>query len=170
MTELHNYAHNLTNSEFRTLSVWHSARQQPKMTLDFRHTCGLAVSLGAMLIAPLAGCAYRLPAGSPRQEQRIKLVSPSPEQFTLRVRLSELRDYPVPPNGRVTLDIPAYRGGCTVYLFHKIRITRGPNPYTEKRVELLAGRNKVHRISIQQIAHLPLDPDGYHVLSVSSAH
>src|SRR6476469_1364757 len=66
----------------------------------------------SILNLALAGCVYRLPPAMLPWQQRLKVVARSPEDYVLRLRIREPRDYRVPADGRVTLDVPAYRVGC----------------------------------------------------------
>ena len=100
-------------------------------------------------------------------QQRLKVAVPSPEAYVLRLRIREPRDYRVPADGRVTLDIPAYRVGCSVYLFDKIRI-RGANPFTAKTVDVVASGKIIRQLSLKEIYALPADPEGYHLLAVKA--
>src|SRR4051794_39818484 len=61
----------------------------------------------------LTGCAYALrPYNSPSQ-QRLHVISTSPERCLIRV--AEIQDYPVATNGQVTFDVPRLPRGCGVY-------------------------------------------------------
>lgn len=113
----------------------------------------------------LAGCAYRLPVPVLPSQEHVKVAAASPEAYTLRLRIREPRDYGVPADGRVTLDIPAYRAECSVYLFGKVRIRSGSNPFTAKAIDVIAGGKILRHLSLKEISALPLDPGGYHMLA-----
>jgi hypothetical protein len=117
----------------------------------------------------LAGCAYRLPAPMLPSQQPLRVVGVSPEVYVLRLRIREPRDYRVPADGRVTLDIPSYRTGCSVYLFDKIRILRGANPFTARTIDVVVGGEITRQLSLKEISALPVDADGYHLLTVRPA-
>jgi hypothetical protein len=127
-----------------------------------------AASFGFVLALnfALAGCAYRLPAAMLPSQQRLKVAAASPEAYVLRLRIREPSDYRVPPDGRVTLDVPAYRAGCSVYLFDKLRIQRGANPFTARTIDVVAGGKITRQLSLKEISALPVDPEGYHLLAV----
>jgi hypothetical protein len=115
-----------------------------------------------------AACAYRLPPAVPPSQYRIKLVANAPDRYNLRLRVHEPRDYAVPADGRVTLAVPAYRAGCSVYLFDKLRVRSGLNPFTKKTVDVLMGGKMVRQLSLKEIAALPTDADRNHVLGISA--
>jgi hypothetical protein len=121
------------------------------------------------LIFTLGGCAYRLPVAAMPSQQRLKLLSVAPEAFSLRLRISEPRDYRVPNTGRVTLDVSGYRAACSVYLFDKLRIRRGANPFDERTVDIIVGGKIARQLSLKEISELPTDAEGYHLLPVQAA-
>lgn len=86
----------------------------------------------------------------------------------MRLRIGEPRDYRVPADGRVTLDVPSYRAGCSVYLFDKLRIRGEDNPFTAKTIDVVAGGKTIRRLSLKEISALPVDPEGYHLLAVGA--
>jgi hypothetical protein len=114
----------------------------------------------------LAGCAYRLPVPMLPSQQRLKVVSASPDAYVLRLRIREPRDYQVPADGRVTLDIPGYRAACSVYLFDKLRIQGGANPFTARTIDVVVGGKITRQLSLNEISALPADAEGYHLLTV----
>jgi hypothetical protein len=97
---------------------------------------------------------------------RVRIVADSPDRYTVRLRVVDGRQYEVPPDGRLNIAVPAYRASCSVYLFDKIRISSGANPFTAKSVDLAEGRRVVRQLSLKEIAGLPLDAEHYHVLTV----
>ncbi len=74
-------------------------------------------------------------------------------------------EYPVSEDGRVTLEVPSYRRGCDVYLFDRIPIHRGGDPAAAKTVEIVRGGKSLRKLSLTEIAALPTDSDGYHLLA-----
>jgi hypothetical protein len=127
-----------------------------------------AVSFGFVITLnfALAGCAYRLSPTVLPSQHRLKVVADSSESYVLRLRIRERRDYQVPADGRVTLDAPAYRAGCSVYLFDKIRIRRGANPFTARTIDIVVGGKITRQLSLKEISTLPADPEGYHLLAL----
>jgi len=116
----------------------------------------------------MACCAYRRTAPTLPSRQRLRVAVASPEAYDLRLRIGEPRDYRVPADGRVTLDVPSYRAGCSVYLFDKLRIRGEDNPFTAKTIDVVAGGKTIRRLSLKEISALPVDPEGYHLLAVGA--
>jgi len=130
-----------------------------------------AASFGFVLIFhfTLAGCAYRLPPVTLPSQQRLRLIGASSGPYVVRLRIREPRDYPAPPDGRVTLDVPAYRAACSVYLFDKLRIHGGADPFTAKVIDVVVDGKIVRQLSLEKISALPVDSEGYHLLPVRPA-
>jgi hypothetical protein len=127
-----------------------------------------AASFGFLLTLnfTLAGCAYRLPAPMLPSQYRLKVVANSSQAYVLRLRIREPRDYQVPTDGRVTLDVPGYRAGCSVYLFDKLRIQRGSNPFTARTIDVVVTGKITRQLSLKEISAMPVDAEGYHLLTV----
>jgi hypothetical protein len=128
----------------------------------------LFAALGLSFVS--LGCAYRLPVAAMPSTQNLKLVASAPKGYVLRLRIREPHEYRVPEDGRVTLDIPGYRAACSVYLFDRIRIRRGANPFTEKTIDVVGGGKLTRRLSLKEIAALPRDAEGYHLLTLRTAN
>lgn len=116
-----------------------------------------------------AGCAYRLPVPMPPSQQHLIVSAKSPELITLRLRIGEPHAYDVPSDGRVTLDVPSYRPGCSVYLFDKIKLRSGANPYAERTIDVVRGGKTIRQFSLKELATLPVDQAGYHLLALRPA-
>lgn len=99
-------------------------------------------------------------------QQRLKVVANLPDAYVLRLRIRDSRDYQVPGDGRVTLDVPGYRAGCSVYLFDKLRIQSGANPFTARTIDLVLAGKITQQLSLKDISALPLDAEAYHLLRV----
>ena len=122
-------------------------------------------TLALVLTAMLTGCAYRLPAGTVPSQQRLKVAGVSAEPYVVRLRIHDPNEYRVAMDGRITIDVPADRGECSVYLFDLIRVQRGVNPLTAKRFEIVQGDKNVRKLSLKEIVELPMDAEGYHLLT-----
>ena len=97
---------------------------------------------------------------------RVRVVAESPDRYVVHLRVIDERQCEVPSDGRLNIAVPASRAGCSVYLFDKVRISSGTNPFTAKSVALAEGRRVVRQPSMKEIAVLPLDAKQYHVLKV----
>lgn len=137
-----------------TLTLWYSASST---IVNRNRMRPLAYLSTIAMFLVVVGCSYRLPAATLGHKQRVKIVARSSERLTVRLHLYEPRDCPVPASGRLTLDIPTYRAACRTYLFDKLRLARGADPYLEKRVELLRGSSRVRKMSLKEISQLPRD-------------
>lgn len=122
---------------------------------------------GALILnLALSGCAYRLPVPTLPFEQHLKVVAIDPQAYMLRLRIRDPRDYRVPVDGRLTLDVPGYRAACKVYLFDKFRINRGGDPFTARTIDVIVGGKITRQLSLKEISELPVDAQGYHLLAV----
>jgi hypothetical protein len=127
------------------------------------------ISLGACLaiLLPSLGCAYALPAPNPPSSERVRIVATSPDAYVLHVDAVRSVDYQVPTDGRVTLTIPAYRHGCSVYLFTLMKVSNGNDPLKEWALRVSANGGDVRKLSLWQLSKLPTDPEGYRLIKVA---
>ncbi len=143
-----------------------------ELAMSSRHHPLRVVFLGAALFTVLAaglvsaGCAYALQPAVPASQYRLKVAAPAPTLYSIRLRLAEPRDYAVPADGRVMLDVPAYRLGCKVYIFGAIKVRGGSSPFPAKVVDVSTGGRVVRQLSLKQVIALPVDPEGYHLLAI----
>jgi hypothetical protein len=128
-----------------------------------------SLAIGFVLTFETIGCVYRLPPATLPSQHRLKVVSNSPEVYSLRLRTREPHDYRVPTDGRVTLDLPGSRDGCSVYLFDRIRIRSGASPFTAITIDVIGNGRIARQLSLKQMAALPVDAEGYHLLTVPAA-
>ncbi len=122
----------------------------------------LFVSLLAAMVV-LSGCALANPGASARTEVKLRLQTPTPERYTVRVALEPVTDYRVGPNGTVEFTVRPFVHGDCWYLFGAIRICDG----SPERVPVIEVRRdqRVHRkLSLAQTASLPADDSGYRIL------
>jgi hypothetical protein len=120
-----------------------------------------------MVVLGLAptGCAYRLPLSTLPSQQRLKIVDASAEPCAIRLRIHDPKEYRVAKDGRITVDVPGDSGECSVYLFDLIPVQRGANPLTAKTFEIVEGDKTVRKLSLKEISELPMDAEGYHLLT-----
>lgn len=116
--------------------------------------------------AVLSSCAYRLPVSNVPSQQRLMIVARSPERYVVRVQASDVAEFPVATDGRVTVDVPRLPRSCDVYLFDRIRISRGVKPLTAKSLHVIDSGNIAAKLSLAEIAKLPSDASGYHILKL----
>jgi hypothetical protein len=51
-----------------------------------------------------------------------------------------------------------------VYLFDKLRIRRGTDPFTARTIYVIAAGKVAQQLSLKEIAAFPVDPEGYHLV------
>lgn len=113
------------------------------------------------------GCAYRLPVYNLPSKQRLMILARSPQRYVVRVKGSHRGEFPVSPDGRVTIDVPTLPRACSVYLFDRIRISSGFSPLTSKSVDVVDSGHIAATLSLTEITKLSTDASGYHVLKVN---
>ena len=116
--------------------------------------------------AASSGCAYRLPVSNIPSQQHLRIVARSPERYVVRVKTADSADFPVASDGRVTIDMPRLPRACSVYLFDRIRLSSGVKPLITKAIQLLDSGNVATKLSLAEIAKLPADTSGYHMLNM----
>jgi hypothetical protein len=121
--------------------------------------------VGIIALGLQMSCAYRLPPPSPPGHYRLRLVAKSPERYVLRTPTMNTKEYQVPADGRVTLDVPGSRRGCGVYLFNWIRVSSGYDPFGARTVDLSTASRPRRKLSFNELFRLPQDAEGYHLLS-----
>lgn len=111
----------------------------------------------------LAGCVYALrPYNQPSQE-KIRVQSPVPQKYTLQV--ANTTNYPVAADGRVTIDVPQLQRGCATYLFGVVKVKDG-SPYNFPAIHLNISGRTIRKLSLNDLAKLPVDEQGYHLVKV----
>ena len=143
------------------------------MTIGFRDVRGDNLKgLPALPLWPLfgialisAGCTYSLPPVSPGGLERLRVISHSPERFTLHFDAIHPVDAPVPANGRVSLTIPAFRQGCAVR-FLGIRVSDGYDPRKEWALQVRDHGISVRTMTFHELAKLRADAEGYRLLQI----
>lgn len=124
----------------------------------------LCLSAGLVVLAQSLGCVYALPPVTPPYAEHLRIVANSPERYTIQIRLERSQEYLVPADGRVTFTFPAYRRGCTRYLFG-LRVSDGHDPLKDWTIELRDGTRRIRALSLRQFIELPIDSEGYRLLN-----
>jgi hypothetical protein len=120
---------------------------------------------GIVLLVALSGCAYRLPGSVPLSQEQIKVIAKSPSSLTIHINTGEASARRVPADGRITVNVPAFRPSCGVYLFDWIRVG-GSDPLRDWTIAV-SSKNKVLRtLSFRKLKALPTDAGGFHLLKV----
>ena len=116
------------------------------------------------VISMLAGCVYRLPAGTPPSQELIRIVSSIPEQYTLQVNAGTVNEYAVPHDGRVKIAVPAYRRSCGVYLLNFIKVGGYGDPLKSWSISVSHNGRTVRKLSLRAAEKLPTDDAGYRMV------
>lgn len=128
--------------------------------------CAVTVSL---LVAVLtqAGCAYRLYMPTPPSHRLVRILANSPEQYSVQVNTGTVKQYDVPPDGRIAIDIPSYRPPCGVYLFNAIRVGGDGDPLKSWNVSITLNGKTVRKQSLRVTLKSAADDAGYHILRIA---
>lgn len=115
------------------------------------------------LVLVLTGCVYRLQPYNRPGPEKLHLVPTRPGEY--RVRIENHGETPVPPDGRVDLEVPTLPRGCSPYLFGFIKLGDG-RPERLRAIQVLRDGKVIRKLSLADIHHLPLDGDGYRLLTL----
>ena len=101
-------------------------------------------------------------------EEKLRLQNPHPERYTVRVAgQSSTNDFAISSDGRVVIAVPGMGPGCTSYLFGLRGLpVNDQSPYTWRVVHVMQGTEVVRSLSLKQIEHLRMGPDGCRLLEV----
>lgn len=111
----------------------------------------------------LSGCAYGLPIHNIPSQPRLKVLSPAPDRYVVRVQSDTPTEHQVAPDGRVQVDVPSLPRSCMVYALG-IKIRKGVQPHKTKAIHLVRDGKTRKKLSLDDISSLPTDVDGYHLL------
>ena len=125
-------------------------------------------SLGLTAALVLQGCMYALPAPTPPAEEQVRVIAASPSSYVLRLRTWSEKDYDIPVDGSVTLDIPSHRPTCRVYLFGVVKVGGGKDPMEAWRLDILRGGKTVQSWPLDRLYKLPPDASGYRTLKIDN--
>jgi hypothetical protein len=134
-------------------------------TMHWRNCAVTVCLIGAVL--PLAACAYRLPVVAPASHERIHIVSDAPDQYTVQVDTGTIREYDVPDDGRINIEIPSYRPSCEVYLFNAIKVRGYGDPLSSWIVSVSRNGKTVRKQSLRVTQKSPTDEGGYHLVRIA---
>jgi hypothetical protein len=116
-----------------------------------------------VLLGLISGCVNALrPYNQPSQE-KLRVQSATPQKYIVRV--ADKLDYPVAADGRVTVDVPQLDRGCATYLFGVVKV-KDSSPYDARAIHLNKDNRTVRELSLNELAKLPLDGQGYHLVKV----
>jgi hypothetical protein len=127
--------------------------------------CAVKVFLISAVLT-LAGCAYRLPTIAPPSQQLVRIVAMVPEQYTVQVNTGTVKEYDVPHDGRIKVEIPSYRPNCGVYLFNAIKVRGDGDPLKSWIVSFTRNGKIVRKQSLRVTQKSPTDGAGYHMVRI----
>jgi len=125
----------------------------------------VVVALGMALAS--MGCSYALPVATPPSAERVRVLAKSPQLLVIHVDVGHVVDYPVPTDGRLTLGVPAYRRGCSVYLLNEVRVSDGTDPLKAWTVTVSSNGKSLRALSLRQLSHLATDSEGFRLLEIT---
>jgi hypothetical protein len=102
----------------------------------------------------------------PPAQERVRVITASPERYLVHVNVDHAMDYQVPSDGRITLGIPGYRPTCGIYLFNSIKVGGADDPLERWTVTVTSSGRTVRTLSVKQVKKLPTDIDGYRLLKL----
>lgn len=136
-----------------------------KATMRLRN-CAVTVSLFGAAITQ-AGCAYRLYATAPPSHGLVRILGDSPEQYSVQVNTGTVKQYDVPHDGRIAIDIPSYRPPCGVYLFNEIKVGGDGDPLKTWTVSITRKGKTVRTQSLRVTQKSSTDEAGYHIVRIA---
>lgn len=136
-----------------------------KATMRFRNYALMFSLLVAILTQ--AGCAYRLYVATPPSHGLLRIVADSPEQYSVQVNTETVKQYDVPHDGRIAIDIPSYRPPCGVYLFNAIKVGGDGDPLKTWTVSITRKGKTVRKQSLRVTQNSPTDETGYHLFKIT---
>jgi hypothetical protein len=112
-----------------------------------------------------AGCGPIIMRYNEPSSHAARIDAPSPQLYRIRVVTEQPRDYPVGENGRVRFDVPTLGRGCTAYWVCRLKMyDHSPNAW--RAIHVIRDDRVVREYSLNQLARLPVDSDGYRRLKM----
>ncbi|MEO7299851.1 MAG: hypothetical protein ABI042_14890 [Verrucomicrobiota bacterium] len=121
-----------------------------------------AYLLALSIIFLFCGCVNSLHPYNTPSDQTLKIVSPTPQQYVLKVNdaLNGLsKHYEVGSDGIVNFHVPSLPRGCAVRFLDVIKIA-DHRLEDVQAIELVKDGKSVRKLSLDDIAKLELDPNG----------
>jgi hypothetical protein len=109
------------------------------------------------------GCVHTNKPYNPPSQEKLRVQSQTPEQYIIRV--ADQIDYLVSPDGGVLVNIPRLERGCATHLFGLLQIIDS-SPYNVQAIQVRKGERIIRKLSLNDLAELPIDGAGYHLVKV----
>jgi hypothetical protein len=123
----------------------------------------LLTVIASLWVVLTSGCVHALHLYNQPSQEKLRLQSSSPQQYTIRV--ADKSDYPVAADGRVVVDVPQLERGCATYLFCVVRV-KDSSPYDVHAIQVKKHDRAVRKLSLNDLAKLAIDAEGYRVVKV----
>lgn len=147
----------------------------PRLPLILRastRTINRTASAAALLLScaalpcllTLAGCALALPGYNEPFDEKLAVLSSSPQVVEIRIAGSQQESTRVPTDGRVVLHFPVLPRECSTYLLG-VRV-KDRSVEARKIVEFVRDGRVIRRMSVRDLRRLPVDQAGYHGLKL----
>jgi hypothetical protein len=85
----------------------------------------------------------------------------------VQVNTGAVKQYDVPHDGRVAIDIPSYRPPCGVYLFNAIKVGGDGDPLKTWTVSITRNGKTFRKQSLRVTQKTPTDEAGYHLVKIA---
>lgn len=85
----------------------------------------------------------------------------------MQVNTETAKQYDVPQDGRIAVDIPSYRPPCGVYLFNTIKVGGDGDPLKTWTVSITRNGKTVRKQSLRATQKSPKDEAGYHLVKIA---
>ncbi len=113
--------------------------------------------------AALCGCVHALKPYNQPSEEKLRIQTTNPQELV--VQIDERAGTPVPADGRVVVNVPALERGCATYLFGVVKVKES-SPYDVPAIQVRRGEHTIRKLSINELAKLPVDEQGYRLVRV----
>jgi len=120
----------------------------------------------SLLVLACGGCGKIARGYTPAIECRLRLDTAKPSEFAIEVRVDSSKISPVSPDGRIAFQVPHMCCGCTRYSFSG-RVLWDDSPGTWRVIHILYHGRDAACMSLHEYLALPLESDGYRVVTVS---
>lgn len=146
---------------------WLPSAGLPAAVAELGSLAAMIIRLRMLLSVPLlllsAGCTYALQAYNRPGPEKLQIITTRTGQHVIRIE--NHGDTPVGGDGRVVLDVPTLPRGCSPYLFGLIKLGDG-SPERLSAIHVLHDGKVVRKLSLTAIHALPIDDDGYRIVTL----
>ncbi len=127
----------------------------------------LDISVWLAVALASAGCGTACGPMRTVPPQRLAILAPSPERYTVRVqpKTGLPTDTPVPPHGRLVFEVPVRSRDSTIFCFG-LPVYHYPPPETLRVIHVMCESRTLRKLSAREIGQLPKDAEGYPVLRI----